>query len=181
MTGMNASICEYDIWTLIFIFHLLPCRYEKSQNFCACFSGPGNQFLTQLMQLSVTNNGKTRREFKILMAFVIAQGVLLFVFYYSLNTGKIQLFQSQLSCFSFHLLVATSSLHYVFFGSISRAEFTVCTYVHCQINLESLAQIYAFRNKNRMSLTVIQPILELFKVEKNHIYKKSDYTTVTHC
>jgi hypothetical protein len=44
-------------------------------------------------------------------------------------------------------------------------------YVHCKIHLESLSQGSAFRNKNRMSLSLIQPILELFKVEKVHFSK----------
>jgi hypothetical protein len=43
-------------------------------------------------------------------------------------------------------LVGMSSLNYVFFGSISRAEFM---YVHCKKTLESLAQISAFRNKQQ--------------------------------
>ncbi len=53
--------------------------------------------------------------------------------------------------------------------------------VHCKINLESLSQASAFRNKNGMSLSLIQPILERFKVEKSAFFQKSDYTVVTHC
>jgi hypothetical protein len=49
--------------------------------------------------------------------------------------------------------VATSS----FFSSISGADFM---YVHCKINLESLSQASASRNKKTECLSLIQPILE---------------------
>jgi hypothetical protein len=67
-------------------------------------------------------------------------------------------------------LVATSSLKLPFF-SISRAQFI---HVHCKKKLESLAQISALKNKtkNRMSLSLIQPITELFKFEKNAFFLK---------
>jgi hypothetical protein len=39
------------------------------------------------------------------------------------------------------------------------------------MNHESLSQASSFRKKNRMSLSLIQPILELFVVEKVHFSK----------